>query len=85
MPPAGAARHSDIAVRGLADSDAATARLALRPPQTLARDPDPKRQAVAALVDLLTAALDRKMPHDRDHRAIAPRHSAGPHATPIAG
>jgi hypothetical protein len=42
------------------------ARQALRPPQTFARHPDPKRQAAVALVDLLTAALDR-------HDAAQPR------------
>jgi hypothetical protein len=60
MPPAATHRQADVAVCvALVDVAAAGTRLGCPPTTPVALDPDHQRQAVAALLELLTAALGR--------------------------
>jgi hypothetical protein len=59
MPPAAAHRRSHAPVHAAPVAAAATTtRLGVYPPHLVALDPDHQRRAVAALLELLTAALD---------------------------
>jgi hypothetical protein len=59
MPPAAAHRQAHAPVRAsVVAAAAATPRLVVHPPHLVALDLDHERRAVAALLELLTAALD---------------------------